>query len=97
MEESPDCAVTPEISATHETQRERAGERELDKRQRSRETKGRKRREERGERCFSIKIMHWVCTVFPYALGNTVETQWTKLNIGLLLWDVFMIFFSFFP
>jgi hypothetical protein len=60
------------------------GERELDKR-RDRETNGRKRREERGERCFSIKIMYWVCTVFPYALGNTVETQWTKLNIGLLL------------
>jgi hypothetical protein len=39
----------------------------------------------RGERCFSIKIMYWVCTVFFYALGNTVETQWTKLNIGLLL------------
>jgi hypothetical protein len=77
--------------------RERAGERELDKRQRWRETNGRKRREERGERCFSIKIMHWVCTVFPYVLGNTVETQWTKLNIGLLLWDVFVVFSLFFP
>jgi hypothetical protein len=32
-------------------------------------------RGERREVFFSIKIMHWVCTVFPYALGNTVETQ----------------------
>jgi hypothetical protein len=32
-------------------------------------------KDEREEKCFSIKIMHWVCTVFPYALGNTVETQ----------------------
>jgi hypothetical protein len=34
--------------------------------------------------------------VFPYALGNTVETQWTKLNVGLLLWDVFVVFSLFF-
>jgi hypothetical protein len=40
--------------------------------------------------------MHWVCTVFPYALGNTVETQWTKLNLGLLLWDDFVVFSLFF-
>jgi hypothetical protein len=61
--------------------RERAGqEAEIERR-----TGGRGERRERGERCFSIKIMYWVCTVFPYALGNTVETQWTKLNIELLL------------
>jgi hypothetical protein len=53
--------------------------------------------EEREEKCFSIKIMYWVCTVFPYALGNTVETQWTKLNVGLLLWEVFVVFSLFFP
>jgi hypothetical protein len=34
--------------------------------------------------------------VFPYALGNTVETQWTKLNVGLLLWGCFCGFFLFF-
>jgi hypothetical protein len=54
-------------------------------------------RGERREVFFSIKIMYWVCTVFPYVLGNTVETQWTKLNLGLLLWDDFVIFSLFFP
>jgi hypothetical protein len=54
-------------------------------------------RGERREVFFSIKIMHWVCTVFPYALRNTVETQWNKLNVGLLLWDVFVVFSLFFP
>jgi hypothetical protein len=73
-----------------ESGRERAGqEAEIERDERS--------EEERGERCFSIKIMHWVCTVFPYALGNTVETQWTKLNLGLLLWDDFVVFSLFFP
>jgi hypothetical protein len=46
---------------------------------------------------FSIKIMYWVCTVFPYALGNTVETQWNRLNVGLLLWNVFVVFSLVFP
>jgi hypothetical protein len=61
----------------------------------------RKKMGRRGERretgFFSNKIMHWVCTVFPYVLGNTVETQWNRLNVGLLLWDVFMVFSLFFP
>jgi hypothetical protein len=34
--------------------------------------------------------------VFPNALGNTVETQWRRLNIGLLLWECFCGFFFFF-
>jgi hypothetical protein len=61
-----------------------------------RKKNGWKRREER-DRCFSIKIMHWVSTVFPNALGNTVRTQWRRLYIGLLLWGCFCGFFSFFP
>jgi hypothetical protein len=55
--------------------------------------------EERGERredLFYAYNIEWESTVFPYALGNTVETQWTKLNVGLLLWDIFMVFFLFF-
>jgi hypothetical protein len=44
-----------------------------------------------------IKIMHWVSTVFPNALGNTVETQWKRLYIGVLLWGYFGGFFFFFP
>jgi hypothetical protein len=74
--------------------RERAGERAGQEAEMERDERV---EEERGERCFSIKIIHWVCTVFPYVLGNTVETQWTKLNIGLLLWKVFVVFLLFFP
>jgi hypothetical protein len=60
------------------------------------------RREERGERrgertqCLLFNNQR-VSTVFPYALGNTVETQWRRLNIGLLCGGVFMIFSLFFP
>jgi hypothetical protein len=61
-----------------------------------RKKNGWKRRKER-DRCFSIKIMHWVSTVFLYALGNTVETQWRRLYIGCCCGGVFVIFFSFFP
>jgi hypothetical protein len=55
---------------------------------------------ERGERrVFFIRIFKGTATMFPNVLGNTVETQWRKLNIGLLLWagGVFVVFFSFFP
>jgi hypothetical protein len=41
-------------------------------------------REERKDLFYAYNI-EWESTVFPYALGNTVETQWTKLNVGLLL------------
>jgi hypothetical protein len=34
--------------------------------------------------------------VFPNALGNTIETQRRRLNIGLLLWGCFCDFFSYF-
>jgi hypothetical protein len=46
---------------------------------------------------FIIIILKETATVFPYVLGNIVETQWNKLNVGLLLWDVFVIFSLFFP
>jgi hypothetical protein len=61
-----------------------------------RKKKGGERREERESNNLLFNNQR-VSTVFPYALGNTVETQWTKLNIGLLLWDVFVIFSLFFP
>jgi hypothetical protein len=54
------------------------------------------RREERESNILLFNNQR-VSTVFPYALGNTVETQWTKLNVGLLLWDVFVVFSLFFP
>jgi hypothetical protein len=42
--------------------------------------------EERGERTQCLLFNNQrVSTVFPYALGNTVETQWKRLNIGFLL------------
>jgi hypothetical protein len=34
--------------------------------------------------------------VYNLILGNTVETQWRRLNIGLLLWGCFCGFFLFF-
>jgi hypothetical protein len=47
---------------------------------------GRRMGEERGERTNILLFNNQrVSTVFSYALRNTVETQWTKLNIGLLL------------
>jgi hypothetical protein len=49
-----------------------------------RKKKGGERREERESNNLLFNNQR-VSTVFPYALGNTVETQWTKLNIGLLL------------
>jgi phosphoglycerol transferase MdoB-like AlkP superfamily enzyme len=53
----------------------------------------------RGERrvFFIIRILKGTATVFPYALGNTVQTQWRRLNIGLLLWGFFVAFSLFFP
>jgi hypothetical protein len=41
----------------------------------------------RGERRVFIIIIIFkgTTTVFPNALGNTVETQWRRLNIELLL------------
>jgi hypothetical protein len=50
--------------------RERAGqEAEIERR-----TGGRgERREERGEMCFSIKIMYWVCIVFSYRLKTLLK------------------------
>jgi hypothetical protein len=54
------------------------------------------RREERESNILLFNNQR-VSTVFPYALGNTVETQWTKLNVRLLLWDVFVVFSLFFP
>jgi hypothetical protein len=63
-----------------------------------RKKKGWERREERGERTQCLLFNNQrVSTVFPYELGNTVETQWRRLNIGLLLWGCFYDFFSFFP
>jgi hypothetical protein len=53
------------------------------------------RREEREDLFYAYNI-EWESTVFPYALENTVETQWTKLNVGFLLWDVFVVFSLFF-
>jgi hypothetical protein len=65
-------------------------------RQRERERAGSTK--ERGERrVFFIRIFKGTATVFPNALGNTVETQWRRLNIGLLLWGCFCGFFLFFP
>jgi hypothetical protein len=57
------------------------------------------RREERGRESNNLLFNNQrVSTVFPYALGNTVETQWRRLNIRLLLWGCFCGFFSlFFP
>jgi hypothetical protein len=46
---------------------------------------------------FISRIMKGIATVFPNTLGNTVETQWRRLNIRLLLWDVFVVFSLFFP
>jgi hypothetical protein len=60
-----------------------------------RKKKGGEMREERESNNLLFNNQR-VSTVFPYALGNTVETQWTKLNIGLLLWDVFVVFSLFF-
>jgi hypothetical protein len=54
------------------------------------------RREEREDLFYAYNI-EWESTVFPYALGNTVEIQWTKLNVGFLLWEVFVVFSLFFP
>jgi hypothetical protein len=54
--------------------------------------------EERGEKTNILLFNNQrVSTVFPYALRNTVETQWTKLNVGFLLWNVFVVFSLFFP
>ena len=36
-------------------------------------------------------------TVFPNALGNTIETQWRRLNIGFCCGGDFMVFSLFFP
>jgi hypothetical protein len=73
----------------------------FDREQRQRDgVAGGRRRDGRGERertqCLLFNNQR-VSTVFPYALGNTVETQWRRLNIGLLLWECFYDFFSFFP
>jgi hypothetical protein len=61
-----------------------------------RKKKGWERREERESNNLLFNNQR-VSTVFPYALGNTVETQWRRLNIGLLLWGCFCGFLSFFP
>jgi hypothetical protein len=66
------------------------------KRRRKEKIENRERREER-DWCFIIKIMHWVSTVFSNALGNTIATQWRRLNIRFLLWGCFCDFFLFFP
>jgi hypothetical protein len=69
-----------------------AGERERE-RERERESWV-----DKGERrVFFIRIFKGTATVFPNALENTVETQWRRLNIGLLLWGCFCGFFLFFP
>jgi hypothetical protein len=72
---------------------ETAGERE---RERERELGSTK---ERGERrvFFIIRIMKGTATMFPNALGNTVDTLWYWLSLGLLLWMVFCGFFEIFP
>jgi hypothetical protein len=42
--------------------------------------------EERGERTNGLYFNNQrVSTVFSNALGNTVKTQWRRLNIGFLL------------
>jgi hypothetical protein len=68
----------------------RQREREL-----SRKKKGWERREEREPNNILFNNQR-VSTVFPYVLGNTVETQGRRLNLGLLLWELFCGFFSFF-
>jgi hypothetical protein len=77
-------------------ERERERERESAETARERERAGSTK--ERGEmRVFFIRIFKGIVTVFPNALGNTVETQWRRLNIGLLLWagGVFVVFSLF--
>jgi hypothetical protein len=54
-------------------------------RERERESCAQRRREERGEFFFIIRIMKGTATVFPNALGNTVDTLGLQLKIGLLL------------
>jgi hypothetical protein len=64
------------------------GERESRDSRRERESWAQRRREERGERrvfFFIIRIMKGTATVFPNALGNTVDTLGLQLKIGLLL------------
>jgi hypothetical protein len=71
-------------------------ERESESRDSGRERAGQQAtKERREESIFIIIILKGTATVFPYVLGNTVETQWRRLNIGLLLWGVFEFFLFF--
>jgi hypothetical protein len=73
------------------------GERERECRDNGRERERESWVDEGERRVFFIRILKGTATVFPNALGNTVETQWRRLNIELLLWGVFCDFFPIFP
>jgi hypothetical protein len=53
--------------------------------------------DQRGERrentLFMSIIFHWKVTMFPYSLGNTVDTQGLRSNIGILMRVYFCGFF----
>ena len=60
-----------------------------------------RRRDGKGERrentLFRSIIFHWEATVFLNALGNIVDTQGLRSNIGILIWVHFCGFFEIFP